>query len=114
MLDELNVKDVNIKSGSENSIVLNTKLTKELLQEGMSRDIVRLVQSARKKAGLNVEDRILLQITSKDKMVSSSFDAHKDTIALETLAQIAQKETWQYQEQTKIGDAELTISLVKA
>lgn len=114
LLDELNVKELKLKSGPENSIVLNTKLTKELLQEGMSRDIVRLVQSARKKAGLNVEDRILLQITSKDKMVASSFDAYKDAIASETLAQISQNTTWQYQEQAKIGDAELTISLAKA
>ena len=42
-------------------VVLDTDLTPELEAEGLARDLVRLVQQARRDAGLNVSDRIALR-----------------------------------------------------
>ncbi len=43
-------------------VVLDLELTPELVQEGMARDVVRVVQQARKEAGLDVADRIHLAL----------------------------------------------------
>ena len=66
-------------------IVLDTEVTPELAQEGLARDIIRAVQQARKDAGLDVSDRIALEITG-DAVVEAAMIAHSKLIAAETLA----------------------------
>jgi isoleucyl-tRNA synthetase len=64
---------------------LNTTLTPELIQEGYMRDVVRLVQNARKSAGLEVSDSIQLGLeTSGD--VLEAVKTHQATIESEVLA----------------------------
>lgn len=57
---ELNVKEVSWKRKkvSEIAVKLETKLSKELLEEGKTRDLVREIQEARRKSGLSVNDVI--------------------------------------------------------
>ena len=50
------------------------------------REIVRHVQSARKQAGLQIDDRIVLNISSDDSEISQAIDAFADVIKSETLA----------------------------
>lgn len=80
--EELNVKEV--KWGGEVSI--DTKLTPQLRSEGMMREVIRYIQSARKQAGLNVDDRIKLILKTQDKTLQDSIIEHKETIMHETLA----------------------------
>ena len=49
-------------------VVLDTDLTPELEAEGLARDLVRLVQQARRDAGLNVSDRIALRLGVPDSV----------------------------------------------
>ena len=49
-------------------IVLDKELTKELLEEGMVREIVSKVQTMRKDAGFEVVDHIKLYVTGNDKV----------------------------------------------
>ncbi|HEX3089086.1 MAG TPA: isoleucine--tRNA ligase [Ilumatobacteraceae bacterium] len=49
-------------------VVLDTDLTPELEAEGLARDLVRLVQQARRDAGLNVSDRIALRLGLPDSV----------------------------------------------
>ena len=93
--DELNVKSVEVFTGSEldvpessaqPSVVYDFNITPELKREGLMREVVRHVQSARKKAGLQVDDRIELGITSNDTEITQAVDAFADTIKAETLA----------------------------
>ena len=102
MAEELNVKEIRwienldehladydvtegaIKPGSW--IEISKHLTPELKREGLMREIVRHVQSARKKAGLQVDDRIELGITSSDAEIVQAVDVFADTIKSETLA----------------------------
>ena len=89
--DELNVKSVEIVTDSESesaqpSVVYDLTITPELKREGLMREIVRHVQSARKQAGLQIDDRIVLSISSDDSEISQAVDVFADVIKSETLA----------------------------
>lgn len=89
--DELNVKSVEIVTDSESgsaqpSAVYDLTITPELKREGLMREIVRHVQSARKQAGLQIDDRIVLSISSDDSEISQAVDAFANVIKSETLA----------------------------
>ena len=102
MAEELNVKEIrwiesldehladyDVTEGvikPESWVEINKHLTPELKREGLMREVVRHVQSARKKAGLQVDDRIELGITSGDAEITQAVDAFADTIKSETLA----------------------------
>ncbi len=59
--EELNVKEVEIEQGKgELRVELDTKLTPELEAEGQARDLIRDIQRARRKAGLNLDDKVII------------------------------------------------------
>ena len=118
--DELNVKSVEIVTDSESelaqpSVVYDLTITPELKREGLMREIVRHVQSARKQAGLQIDDRIVLSISSDDSEISQAIDAFADVIKSETLAvelNSAASESEKYD--AKIEGKLVEISLKKA
>ena len=118
--DELNVKSVEIVTDSESdsaqpSVVYDLTITPELKHEGLMREIVRHVQSARKQAGLQIDDRIVLSISSDDSEISQAIDAFADVIKAETLAvelNSAADESEKYD--AKIEGKLVEISLKKA
>lgn len=71
--------------GTGGFVVLDTVVTPELEAEGLARDVVRAVQQARKDAGLDVSDRIRLEIEG-DGVAVLAMREHQDLIAGETLA----------------------------
>nr|WP_306233879.1 isoleucine--tRNA ligase [Agrococcus sp. REN33] len=66
-------------------VVLDTATTPELEAEGLARDVVRAVQSARKDAGLDVSDRIRLVLGS-DAHGVAALEANRELVMGETLA----------------------------
>jgi isoleucyl-tRNA synthetase len=66
-------------------LAIDTRLTEELRREGMARDVVRLVQELRKKAGLEMSDRIALQLLTPSERLRAAIDAHRDYISNECL-----------------------------
>jgi isoleucyl-tRNA synthetase len=75
--------------GGEGVVVLDTAVTPELAAEGLARDVVRVVQTARRDAGLAVSDRISLVVDTNsdpDGEVAAAVAAHRSFIAAETLA----------------------------
>lgn len=81
--DELNVKAVLVNSEQEENITVDNTLTPELIIEGQAREIIRALQEGRKKAGFNVEDRVVLGYLGKAEV----FAVHQDEIAREVLAE---------------------------
>jgi isoleucyl-tRNA synthetase len=69
----------------EGVVLLDTDVTPELAAEGLARDVVRVVQQARREAGLDVSDRIALTVEAGPG-VSAAVEAHRDFVAAETLA----------------------------
>lgn len=67
------------------TVALDTQLTKDLIAEGLMREIISKVQTMRKEAGLNISDRIKLSYTSEDEL-SEVIQQFRETIASEVLA----------------------------
>ena len=103
--EEVNVKEV--KHGKE--LKLDKTLTKELLEEGRAREIIRAVQSARKSAGLRQDDEIILSLTT------TLPDGFESLIKSETNAiEITTNQNYTHDEIAKINGENVTISLEKA
>ncbi|MDX1435152.1 MAG: DUF5915 domain-containing protein, partial [Gammaproteobacteria bacterium] len=64
---------------------LDTRLDDALLREGLARELVRTVQEARKQAGLEVSDRIVLRVSGSPE-VEAALAEHRDFLMNETLA----------------------------
>ena len=71
--------------GHAGLIALDLRVTPELAAEGTARDVVRIVQQARRDAGLAVSDRIRLDVGA-DGAVADAVRAHAGFVAAETLA----------------------------
>jgi len=68
------------------TLVLDTALTPELVEEGLAREFVSVLQQARKATGLEVSDRVRVVWDSEDPEVASAIERHAATIGEEVLA----------------------------
>jgi isoleucyl-tRNA synthetase len=66
-------------------VVISTEVTKELKQEGLVREVIRLVQDLRKTRGLNVSDRIALHLDASP-FLRTAVESNLDILKQETLA----------------------------
>lgn len=114
--EEVNVKLVDWDSGDRlEGIVLDTEITPELKAEGQMRDVVRHVQNARKAAGLDVDDRIILTLETADEALAKAVKTHAATIKAETLAtELRNKGGDADQVPARVDGAELLITVTKA
>ena len=67
------------------AVALELELDEELRREGLAREIVHAIQNARKGAGLQVEDRIALELGGDDELLGAA-RAHEAYVTGETLA----------------------------
>ena len=74
------------ETDGETSVVLDTNLTPELIQEGFVREIISKVQTMRKEAGFEVMDKILVYAKDNDKIMDI-MKANQDEIKREVLAE---------------------------
>ena len=153
MAEELNVKEIrwvehvdeyladdDVTEGvvkPESWVEIDKTITPELKREGLMREVIRHVQSARKKAGLQVDDRIVLHLAVGAEPASASqpatsgqaqpasdaaaqlrqaLEEHAATIASETLATMAAEcpADALYHTAAMVDGAELQVSLAKA
>jgi isoleucyl-tRNA synthetase len=110
--DELNVKAVRYTA---KKVLLDTTVTHELKAEGFAREIVRHVQNARKLAGLDVENRIVLSLSTENELLSDALENNVEMIANETLATKVSTSVLDYAftKEVKVDDCPLRISLEK-
>ena len=113
LMEELNVKAV--EYGGE-EVDFDFELTPELRAEGLMREIIRHIQATRKKAGLNVDDRIELNFTSENAEVLDAFKKFEQEISKEVLATKVEisKDELDFTQTVKVEGSEAKISLKKA
>lgn len=130
MQEELNVKRVSWvedlakyqvsgvvnEAETETWLELDKHLTPELEAEGLSREVIRVVQKARKDAGLSVDDRILLTLSTDDTKLNSAIDTWSDSIMAETLttASLTEDQPADYTTTVKVAGSALKLELAKA
>jgi isoleucyl-tRNA synthetase len=68
------------------TVALDLGITPELRREGLAREVIRLVQDARKADGLEVSDRITLHWQAADPSLAAALTEHGRLIASEVLA----------------------------
>ena len=131
--EELNVKEVIVRSSlafettqnyvdlvglksSESVTLIDIELSEPLLREGLMREVVRNVQSARKQAGLQIDDRIKLMLASEGDELSKAIEEHIETIMSETLAVGLENSSqgYSYSNEVEVEGNKLFIELEKA
>lgn len=118
ILEEVNVKSVVNHDAVPNieavgAVTLDKTITPELRREGLAREVVRYVQAARKDAGLNVDDRIKLSLTTEDEELQQAIEEHKEVIRAETLAETLLDVAYHYTSDVALEGKKLTVSLEK-
>jgi isoleucyl-tRNA synthetase len=113
--EELNVKKVEFVEGGEDpTINLDVIVSTELKEEGIARELVRVVQNARKNAGFNVEDRINSKITSNSDEVMGAAEKFGEMINAETLSVGFLGIDPEHTESVKVEGQEVKIELSRA
>ncbi|MCW2569674.1 MAG: ileS, partial [Mycobacterium sp.] len=69
----------------EGYVALDTAVTPELAAEGVARDVIRGIASARRDAGLDVSDRIHLVLEPSSEEIRAAVETHREFVAAETL-----------------------------
>ena len=107
--EQIIMEEVNVKSVEHGeALVLDKTLTPELLEEGKIRELIRFVQAARKKAGLNVDDRIRLMVSMEVP------ETYREMLMNEVLAEeLVHEGNFAYDEIVKVQGENVAISLEK-
>ncbi len=93
------------------SVALDTTIDEPLRIEGMARELINRIQSARRHLELDVSDRITVRWMSSDADVGDAFARHHDLIAGEVLATDLTEADLGALEQTSIGEAGVCLEL---
>ena len=97
----------------ETSVVLDTNLTPELIEEGFVREIISKIQTMRKEAGFEVMDKIVVYAHGNDK-IQDVMKAHEDEIKSEVLAdEMVLGETDGYVKEWNINKEAVTMGVKK-
>jgi isoleucyl-tRNA synthetase len=96
-------------------VVLDTVVTKELEDEGIARDVVRMVQQTRREAALHVSDHISLVVTANDELKSALLK-HQQYIAEQTLAdsiQFGAPQPGMFSQTGQVAGSDVVVAVIK-
>ena len=75
-----------VASADGESLALDLELTSDLIEQGIARDVIRLIQDARKSSGFEISDRISVTWHSGSDQTIAAVSSHSERIAEEVLA----------------------------
>jgi isoleucyl-tRNA synthetase len=108
-----------VAEGDGSLVALNTTITPELRLEGLARDLVRNVQDARKNAGLEISDRIVLYLddsSAQDTTLADVIAAWGDYLKDQTLATELRRgaaPAGAHTETVSLDDVQVTAGIVR-
>ena len=115
VFEQVDADDLAVVSDFGCTVAIDTRVTRDLLLEGLMRDFVRHVQNLRKTADFNVSDRITLYYEATGDL-AEAIEIHADYIKKETLSDILRGSpvpTDVYNEELKLGTHNVKIGVLK-
>jgi isoleucyl-tRNA synthetase len=106
----MNIKGAKALSDNSGLIILDLNISEELHNEGIARDLVRFIQQARRDAGLNITDRIMLKIEAT-KDIAIIIDYYKEFINEQTLSEFASIEESDYAADIELQEHKVKIKI---
>ncbi len=101
------------EADKDTTVVLDTNLTPELIEEGFVREIISKIQTMRKEAGFEVQDHIKLYFAD-NKKISEIIERNKAVISDETLAnEITQGSSNGYSKEWNINGEKVNFTVEK-
>jgi isoleucyl-tRNA synthetase len=95
------------------TVVMDTNLTPELIEEGFVRELISKIQTMRKEAGFEVMDKIIVSSTGNDK-IKSIIEANKEKIQSEVLAKdIVFEKLGNYEKEWNINGENVVLEVGK-
>ncbi|GAI11223.1 unnamed protein product, partial [marine sediment metagenome] len=114
--EEVNVKEIVFDSKIKQEVELDTKITPKLKEEGQVREIIRYLQTLRKKAGLTPQDKISIHYSGSPQL-TKILTKNKTLIQKETrakdIARLSEKEVAVPEKKLKIDNQELNLVIKK-
>ncbi len=98
------------------TVAVSTEISEPLHQEGIVREIVHRIQSARRNANFDIADRINLRIATDDTTINTAINAYSDYLQTETLAsefQMLPPTSESFQVNEIIADVKILIGIRK-
>jgi isoleucyl-tRNA synthetase len=102
-----------VEAAAGHAVALALEIDDELRREGLAREVVHAIQNARREAGLDVSDRISLELGGDEELIAAA-RAHADYVSGETLATSISFDSPQGAAEASIDGRELRISITKA
>lgn len=99
-------------SSNDGIIIFDMNIDRELMLEGIARDVIRAVQQARKDADFDVSDNILIECGGSDE-INEAIELYRDMIQDATLARF-DNVTSGYTVENEIGDTKLRITISRS
>ena len=113
LIDHVQAEGYVSEENGDITVVLDTNLTPELIEEGLVRELTSKIQTMRKEAGFEVMDRIRLYAKDNDRILQILSD-HGDQIAADVLAdEIRTGETAGYEKSWDINGEQVTLAVEK-
>ncbi|MFP4515020.1 MAG: isoleucine--tRNA ligase [Parcubacteria group bacterium] len=87
--DELNIKELSFELDTEKEnieVVLDTNLSPDLIEEGMKRELIRVINNLRKNSGLTIDDKVIVHYFSLEPEFEAVLDKYQEDIEREVLA----------------------------
>jgi len=112
IVNEIPIDDYIVSSNSNFIVGVNTKLTNSLIDEGVTRDIIRKIQNLRKDSGLKVDDRITIGIVANES-IYKALKNNKNYFLNEVLGKDIEFGTckYKYVVQSKLNDENIEIGI---
>ena len=112
LIEAVQSEDFVSESNNGVTVVLDTRLTEELIEEGFVREIISKVQTMRKEAGFEVMDHIDLFVNGSDK-VKSIMEKNGESIKNDVLAENILEGTTDISKEWNINGEQVTLGVKK-
>ncbi len=101
-----------ISNENEITVVLDITIDRDLMLEGLARELIRSAQVMRKEAGFNVEDRIVAEFITNGDDLTEILNKFMDKIKSELLIkEVSTFDDEEFSNTIEIGDEQITIKI---